>query len=84
MKVEHPNELPITEEEAKELEHLKKTIEKAIEDGVITRSEFETIKASIFRPGITSASQLNREIALYRQLVAEKLGTGELFVEPPQ
>ncbi|MEG3436112.1 hypothetical protein V0288_03190 [Pannus brasiliensis CCIBt3594] len=84
MKVEHPNELPITEAEAKELEHLKKTIERAIEDGVITRAEFETIKGSIFRQGIISASQLNREISLYRQLVADKLGTGEIFAEPPQ
>ncbi len=84
MKVEYPNEAAITEEEVKELERLKAMIEKAIEDGFLSRSEFEAIKAKIFQQGITSAGQLNREIMLYRELVAEKVGTGELFVEPPQ
>jgi hypothetical protein len=83
MKVEHPNEEPIAEEEARELERLKITIERAIEDGRLTRAEFDTIKASIFREGSTTAAQLNREIVLYRQLVSEKIERGEIFVDPP-
>jgi hypothetical protein len=37
MKIERPNSLEITPEEREELEYLRVTIERAIEDGVITR-----------------------------------------------
>jgi hypothetical protein len=84
MKVEYPNDRAMTEDEARELQYLEETIERAIDDGFLSREEFDSIKAKIFREGSTTVGQLNREIALYRQLVTEKLGTGELVIEGPR
>jgi DNA-binding GntR family transcriptional regulator len=84
MQAEYPNERTITEEEIRELEEIRSTIEKAIEDGFLSRVEFDRIKGQIFHTGITTVAQLRRESDLYRHLVSEKIYTGELIAEPPQ
>jgi L-lysine 2,3-aminomutase len=84
MQAEYPNERTITEEEIRELEEIRSTIALAIEDGFLSRMEFDRIKGKIFSTGITTVAQLRRESDLYRHLVSEKIYTGELIVEPPQ
>lgn len=84
MRIEHPNARAITPEESQELEILRVKIEKASEDGVITRTEFESIKASMFTHGSNSAEQIYRQVTLYRHLVSDRINKGELILEAPQ
>jgi hypothetical protein len=84
MKIERPNSLEITPEEREELEYLRVTIERAIEDGVITRIEFESIKMIMFSNKKNNPDQILRQVTLYRSLVLEKLNNNELIFESPQ
>ncbi|AVQ72630.1 hypothetical protein B5D77_16100 [Microcystis sp. MC19] len=84
MKIEHPKSLEITPEESQELEYLRVTIERAIEDGVITRIEFESIKMIMFSNKKNNPDQILRQVTLYRKLVVEKLNNSELIFESPQ
>ncbi|GCL50156.1 hypothetical protein NIES3804_17180 [Microcystis aeruginosa NIES-3804] len=84
MKIERPNSLEITSEESQELEYLRVKIERAIQDGVITRIEFESIKTIMFSNKKNNPDQILRQVTLYRHLVVEKLNNGELIFESPQ
>ena len=84
MKIEHPHSLEITPEESQELEYLRVKIERAIEDGVITRIEFESIKTIMFSNKKNNPDQIFRQVTLYRHLVVEKMNNGELIFESPQ
>jgi hypothetical protein len=84
MKIEHPNARAITPEENQELEYLRIKIERAIEDGIITRIELESIKAIMFANSTHNAAQINRQVTLYRHLVSDKINTDELIIEAPQ
>jgi hypothetical protein len=84
MKIERPHSLEITPEESQELEYLRVTIERAIEDGVITRIEFESIKMIMFSNKKNNPDQILRQVTLYRHLVLEKMNNGELIFESPQ
>lgn len=84
MKIERPNTPVITSEERQELAYLQVTIERAIEDGVITRIEFESIKMIMFTNKKNNPAQILRQVTLYRNLVVEKLNKGELILESPQ
>ncbi|MFM7876260.1 MAG: hypothetical protein ACKO8M_07020 [Microcystis panniformis] len=84
MKIERPHSLEITPEESQELEYLRVTIERAIEDGVITRIEFESIKTIMFSNKKNNPDQILRQVTLYRHLVVEKMNNGELIFESPQ
>ncbi|TRV04519.1 MAG: hypothetical protein EWV41_14970 [Microcystis wesenbergii Mw_MB_S_20031200_S109] len=84
MKIERPHSLEITPEESQELEYLRVRIERAIQDGVITRIEFESIKTIMFSNKKNNPDQILRQVTLYRHLVVEKLNNGELIFESPQ
>jgi hypothetical protein len=84
MKIERPNTPAITSEERQELAYLQVTIERAIEDGVITRIELESIKMIMFTNKKNNPAQIIRQVTLYRNLVIEKLNNGELILESPQ
>ncbi|MCA2553818.1 MAG: hypothetical protein IM466_08800 [Microcystis sp. M04BS1] len=84
MKIERPHSLEITPEESQELEYLRVKIERAIEDGVITRIEFESIKTIMFSNKKNNPDQILRQVTLYRHLVVEKMNNGELIFESPQ
>jgi hypothetical protein len=84
MRIERPNQPAITPEEREELEYLRVRIEQVIEDGVITRIEFESIKMIMFTNKKNNPAQIIRQVTLYRNLVLEKLNNGELILESPQ
>jgi hypothetical protein len=84
MKIERPHSLEITPEESQELEYLRVKIERAIEDGVITRIEFESIKTIMFSNKKNNPDQILRQVTLYRHLAVEKMNNGELIFESPQ
>ncbi|MFM7353132.1 MAG: hypothetical protein ACKO1G_08795 [Microcystis aeruginosa] len=84
MKIERPHSLEITPEESQELEYLRVKIQRAIQDGVITRIEFESIKMIMFSNKKNNPDQILRQVTLYRHLVVEKMNNGELIFESPQ
>jgi hypothetical protein len=84
MRIERPNARKITPKESQELEYLRVKIEQAIEDGIMTRIEFESIKAIMFTDKSNNAEQISRQVTLYRHLVSDKLNNGELIIESPQ
>jgi hypothetical protein len=80
MKVERPNAPELTPEEKQELERLKRIIEGAIADGIITNSEYENIRTSALEKN-PSHELLYQALELYRQLVTEKVNAGVLITE---
>ncbi|MDG2989657.1 hypothetical protein L3556_01720 [Candidatus Synechococcus calcipolaris G9] len=74
MDIQRPNAQPLSEEEQAELDHLKKIIEAAIADGVLTAPEMERIKQQMGADGKVSLEELE----LYRLLVQEKISQGLL------
>ncbi len=80
MKVEHPNAPELSSEDLKELDRLKGIIERAISDGILSYSEYNTIKQTTLE-NHPSSELLYQELQLYRQLVTEKVKQGVLFVE---
>ena len=80
MKVERPNARELTPEENKELERLQRIIEGAIADGVISNSEYDSIRTSVLEKN-PSPELLYQALELYRQLVTEKVKAGVLIAE---
>ena len=64
-------------EDAKHLEKLRSTIERAIADGKLTAQEMQTIKAIIWSNGKVSAEELD----LVRELIHEKVASGEVVYD---
>ncbi|MEG3436111.1 hypothetical protein V0288_03185 [Pannus brasiliensis CCIBt3594] len=84
MQAEYPNEREPTREEAAELAHLRGIIEKVLEDGVLSRIEWEMIQYTVFQRGITTPEQLRRKIFLYQQITFSRVRSGEVIVESPE
>lgn len=74
MEISHPNQQDLTPEEQQELEKLRKVIERASADGVITRAERDVISSTMRADGKVTPEELN----LIRTLVHEKVEKGEL------
>ena len=74
METSHSKDREITAEELQELEKLKAIIERAIADGKLTSTEFETIKAAIRTDQRVSFAELQ----LVKQLIYDKIESGEL------
>lgn len=74
MDIQHPHAQTLSEEEKAELDHLKKIIETAIADGVLTATEMARIKQQMAADGKVSPEELE----LYRLLVQEKIDQGLL------
>lgn len=73
---------PPTADDLTALNHLKKLIEQAMADGIVTQDEITRIKSTIMDNGANrTADQLWREMELYRKLVTEKAAAGELEVQ---
>lgn len=77
MNVDRPNSEHLTPQETQELARLRKIIEQAISDGVVTKEEEATIKATALHSK-PSYELLSQELALYRELVTNKVNTGLL------
>ncbi|WP_035991257.1 hypothetical protein [Leptolyngbya sp. KIOST-1] len=67
----------LSAEEQRELESLRQTIEQAIADGVLTQSERDAITAAMKADGKVTYEELE----MVRQLVSEKVASGELQLE---
>lgn len=82
MKVERPNARELTSIELEELEALKRLVEKAIADGIVSSNEREQIRALTLgnNPG---PELLYEKLLLLRQLVTEKVNQGLLVAEGP-
>jgi len=77
MLVDRPKLHELTPEEVQELNHLRTLIESAVADGVVTKQEAENIKAKVLHSK-PSYELLSQELALYRELVTNKISAGLL------
>ena len=68
---------PLSPEEQQELDSLRQTIEQAIADGLLTQAERDAITAAMRADGKVTFE----ELALVRQLVSDKVASGDLKVE---
>ena len=80
MQVDRPNSQPLTPEETKELERLRKIVEQAAADGVITKEEAANIKDSALGAN-PSYELLHQEMKMYRELISQKIDAGLLQEE---
>ncbi|WP_223342736.1 MULTISPECIES: hypothetical protein [unclassified Synechocystis] len=80
MKVEGPNPQQLTAEEIQELEHLRGLIEQAVANGVVTKEEEFNIKAWALHSK-PRYELLSQELAMYRELVTNKINAGLLSGE---
>jgi hypothetical protein len=67
----------LTPEEQQELDNLKQIVEKAIADGILTEAERNEITAAMKADGKVTFEELE----MVRQLVCDKVATGELSAE---
>jgi tellurite resistance protein len=67
----------LSPEEQQELENLRQVVERAIADGVLTQTERDGIMAVMKSDGKVTFE----ELCLVRQLVSDKVASGELQVE---
>jgi uncharacterized membrane protein YebE (DUF533 family) len=74
MEMSHSDQRELTAEEKQELEKLRKIIEQASADGVITKGERDRITAAMQADGKVTYEELN----LTRSLIHEKVAKGEL------
>lgn len=74
MKVSQPKDKEPTPEELQELEKLKIIIERAVADGKLMGTEFETIKTAIG----ADKKVTYEELQLVRKLIYDKIASGEL------
>ncbi len=74
MKMERPDAQSPSPEELEELEKLRVLIERAADDGKITKVEMESIKAAIAADGKVTFEELD----LCQKLIWEKIKSGEL------
>ncbi|PSB29464.1 TerB family tellurite resistance protein [Stenomitos frigidus] len=77
METEYSNKPAHPLDDAKHLEKLRSTIERAIADGKLTAQEMQTIKAIIWSNGKVSAEELD----LVRELIHEKVASGEVVYD---
>ena len=77
METDYSNDRAHPLEDAKHLEKLRSTIERAIADGKLTAQEMQTIKAIIWSNGKVSAEELD----LVRELIHEKVANGEVVYD---
>ncbi|URR35328.1 hypothetical protein NBE99_11900 [Thermosynechococcus sp. HN-54] len=77
MKRYQPNGTPLSEADKAELAQLKRLLERAIADGILTADEMAQIKQQIRADGKVTYEELE----LYRQLVEEKIYQGLLVRE---
>lgn len=77
MEISHSKERDLTVEEQQELEKLRKVIERASADGVITKAERDQISSAMRADGKVTYE----ELALIRTLVHEKVSQGELALD---
>lgn len=77
MEISHPDQRDLTVEEQRELDKLRKIIEQAAADGVITKGERDRIATAMRADGkVTHA-----ELMLVRTLIQEKVAKGELALD---
>ena len=80
MKVDRPNAPALTPEETQELNRLRALIETAIADGVVTKDEAATIRTAALNQK-QSYELLSQELAMYRELITNKVQAGLLSAE---
>lgn len=76
MQDKHSNDSRPSPDELKDLDKLKRTIEQATADGLLTEAEMETVKAAIRADGKISP----QELELVQQLIYDKIQSGELNI----
>ncbi|MBE9176566.1 hypothetical protein IQ225_16880 [Synechocystis salina LEGE 06155] len=80
VKVERPNSQQLTAEETQELAYLRTLIERAVADGVVTKEEESNIRALALHSK-PRYELLSQELAMYRELVTNKVNAGLLVGE---
>lgn len=77
MEVSHPNQRELTSEEQQELEKLRKIIEQASADGILTKGERERVATAMQADGKVTYEELR----LVKTLIHEKVANGELVLD---
>jgi uncharacterized membrane protein YebE (DUF533 family) len=77
MEISHPHHRELTVEEQQELDKLRKVIEQASSDGVISKAERDRI-TTVMR---TDGKVTYEELDLVRTLIHEKVASGELALD---
>ena len=77
MLIEHPNRQELTTDELQNLADLKTRIERATNNGTISKYEMEAIDRAIYADG----KVLVEEMLLLRQCIKDKIAQGLLVVE---
>jgi hypothetical protein len=77
MKISRPQQQP-TPEELEELKKYTAAIECAISDGKISQQEIENLNPVLHPGNVTSANEIYEKLELYRNLITEKIASGEL------
>ncbi len=80
MEVERPNTQPLTPEETQELDRLRRIVESAAADGIITQDEISTIRNAALSQK-PSYELLQQELSIYRDLITKKVNAGLLVEE---
>lgn len=80
VEVERPNSQQLSAEETQELDYLRSLIEQAVADGVVTKEEESNIKALALHSK-PRYELLCQELAMYRELVTNKINAGLLAGE---
>ena len=74
MRIEKPNQEPITQEDLQNLDKLKVLIEKCVADGYLTQDELRMIKDFIRADGKVTTEELE----LCQKLIWDKVQSGDL------
>ncbi|TVQ48098.1 MAG: hypothetical protein EA365_02255 [Gloeocapsa sp. DLM2.Bin57] len=74
MKIEKPNQQPLTKEDLQNLDKLKALIEKCVSDGYLSQDEMKMIKDFIRADGKVTTEELE----LCQKLIWDKIQSGEL------
>ncbi|MBD2655092.1 hypothetical protein H6G45_16685 [Synechocystis sp. FACHB-383] len=80
VKVEGPSPQQLTTEEAQELAYLRTLIEQAVANGVVTKEEESNIRARVLHSK-PRYELLSQQLAMYRELVTNKINAGLLAGE---
>lgn len=77
MKIERPNQPPLSPEDLQQLAKLEILLKRSISDGVVTRAELDAINVQINADGKVMIEELD----LVRQFIREKADHEELIIE---
>jgi uncharacterized membrane protein YebE (DUF533 family) len=81
MKIERPQATSLSVVAQKRLDQLEEEIKAAIADGKLSQLEMSSILGRIVRSGVGNEDLSLEELSLYRQMILDKVESGELEID---